>query len=696
MLGFYISIHQDKVIKVHPSMTTGFAMDFDGDEGNITLPYTPTAIDEIEKIVLCTHNMVSLGSSSLLIGYHQDVNIAAYILSLPGTYLSEEMFTYMAELAYEYGSRDGLITIPYDEWMDDHKRRCRLHNVEIRSGRSAYSLLIPRDLNWKHGNRRIVDGILVSGILGQKSCSGDPSSIGMRIHGTRGAHTTINWLDVSYQVLGRYLQRYGVTLGISDIDIPDEEFIEIQRVIDKALSETPREEDMGDVVLNNRREQDIITHLGNIRDSVGVIVLGNKDPKKEKVEKLILYINHTTYDELEIPITFPRGSMSRDEDVVTITDGRCTINTQEGWISWTRGDESYTWPFYIFRRVVFNKKEYRHHVSPLKAMIESGARGNSVSATQIAGNIGSLTYSGGRLPRMMGDGYNPNNMDGDYGKRSMPTYPFGDNSPQSRGFISSSYLQGMTQSDYMAAHVASRENMSANTSLTPDTGYFGRRVRVFLENIQVDYVHERQCVVDERGVIVTMDYILKSDKVFAIDGKFTFVDVEYEMSRINEMKFNTKALYVSIPYRESYLVYDDWLSSLRNVDRDIIISIDPRTDQDYYEYLRDYLPKEIHRTVYVIRSRSFLGFTEYDDILVVPIGRNPVISAHLEEGVSARIGDVNMRPVPSVSDIFPLLIGAVNIEDVTYMVRPDTRYLDLTKTHTLVESMLLLGRILPL
>jgi hypothetical protein len=668
------------------------------DELNTILPYTEEGINEVLNLMLITHHMASIASSSMIVGYHQDVNLAAYLLSLEGTYVEEDTFEELAAIVWEQGSQGKIISIPQEEWRRNLHERCLSVGVEPYSGRALFSSLLPTEMNWSRDDALIKDGILIRGVMNEKICSATPSSIGMNILRTLGSQYAMSWLNSSYQMLGRYVQLRGTTLGFPDIQINADKQKEIDAIIENGMKSAPPILQTGDITIDARRETDIMTHLGNIRDTVGVAILGDKDPKNVEVVHMSMIINRTVLRMMEIPLRAP-FSIGDDDEEVEVNEGSVTISTQQGYIKYSVGGEDYTWSMGLFPEVTLNGTTWIHRVHPLKAMIESGARGNSVSATQVAGSIGSLTYEGGRIPLMMQAGAIPRDTDKPTkGRRSMPIYPFGTDTPKAKGYIGPSYLKGVGAGDYVASHVASRQNMSANTSLTPMTGYFGRSMRVFTENLQIDYVEGKQAVVNERGVLVSLDHVLDPSKIFAIDGQYTFVNVGFELNNLRKKERTTSALYVQLPYKTDYLSYDTWLHTLKKVEIDIIISVDPRTDQEYYTFLRDILPKEIERKVTVLRSRNYMAFSEYESILVVPPEypiTDSLLSKKIPTGVSALMG-ITMRKVPTIRDLFPLIVGLIDISSVPMLARPAKEYKTLLQTHSLIEAILLMGDILPL
>jgi hypothetical protein len=60
--------------------------------------------------------------------------------------------------------------------------------------------------------------------------------------------------------------------------------------------------------------------------------------------------------------------------------------------------------------------------------------------------------------------------------------------------------------------------LTSNTDLTPKTGYFARRLRVFLEDLRIVRPAGRQIVVNEKGVIVMFDFNLNPSYIFEIKG----------------------------------------------------------------------------------------------------------------------------------------------------------------------------------
>ena len=82
MLGFYIKISLDKVIKIHPLVCTPFNADFDGDQMAVYIPVTQEAKAEIIEKMFVTKNLNSPANENLTTTPSQDIVLGIYFLSL--------------------------------------------------------------------------------------------------------------------------------------------------------------------------------------------------------------------------------------------------------------------------------------------------------------------------------------------------------------------------------------------------------------------------------------------------------------------------------------------------------------------------------------------------------------------------------------------------------------------------------------
>jgi len=81
MLGFYIKVSLDKVIKIHPLVCPPFNADFDGDQMAVYIPVSPEAKAEIIDKMFVTKNLNSPANEDLTTTPSQDIVLGIYFLT---------------------------------------------------------------------------------------------------------------------------------------------------------------------------------------------------------------------------------------------------------------------------------------------------------------------------------------------------------------------------------------------------------------------------------------------------------------------------------------------------------------------------------------------------------------------------------------------------------------------------------------
>jgi len=81
MLGFYIKMSLDKVIKIHPLVCTPFNADFDGDQMAVYIPVSPEAKAEVIERMFVTKNLSSPSNESLTTIPNQDIVLGIFFLT---------------------------------------------------------------------------------------------------------------------------------------------------------------------------------------------------------------------------------------------------------------------------------------------------------------------------------------------------------------------------------------------------------------------------------------------------------------------------------------------------------------------------------------------------------------------------------------------------------------------------------------
>lgn len=114
--------------------------------------------------------------------------------------------------------------------------------------------------------------------------------------------------------------------------------------------------------------------------------------------------------------------------------------------------------------------------NPLGVMISSKAKGTVKNLAQISGVLGQQFVEGAGRP--------PLNY---YGKRCLPYFEAGDDTPAARGFVGHSFSEGMLPSEFIFHQMPSRDGLLNTALSTSKTGHIHNRLLKILSNYRVDY-----------------------------------------------------------------------------------------------------------------------------------------------------------------------------------------------------------------
>jgi len=112
--------------------------------------------------------------------------------------------------------------------------------------------------------------------------------------------------------------------------------------------------------------------------------------------------------------------------------------------------------------------------NPVNNMILSGAGGNILNITQIACSVGQQSLWSGRI-----------NLG--FTNRTLSCFKENDLSPKSKGFIYSSYMDGMKPHEFFFNAITGRDGLMDTALRTPKSGYLYRRLANALQDLRVEY-----------------------------------------------------------------------------------------------------------------------------------------------------------------------------------------------------------------
>ncbi len=123
-------------------------------------------------------------------------------------------------------------------------------------------------------------------------------------------------------------------------------------------------------------------------------------------------------------------------------------------------------------------------------MTRTGARGSSLNIGQMSACVGQQSVRGKRILR-------------GYVSRALPHFPEGDPSPRARGFVYSSYQNGLDAIEFFFHAMGGREGLVDTAVRTQQSGYMQRRLINALEHIRLEY---DGTVRDSAGDIIQFKY----------------------------------------------------------------------------------------------------------------------------------------------------------------------------------------------
>jgi len=158
--------------------------------------------------------------------------------------------------------------------------------------------------------------------------------------------------------------------------------------------------------------------------------------------------------------------------------------------------------------------------------VGSGAKGDFFNIAQITGLLGQQNLEGKRVAPKIS-----------HGRRTLPHYPFTGMSKEreyeSRGFISSSFIHGLSPEEFFFHAMAGREGVCDTATSTAKSGYVQRKIVKVTENIQTQYDGTvRDCF----GKIYNFSYGehgYDAIKTVPVDGEPQFCDVSRLATRLN-------------------------------------------------------------------------------------------------------------------------------------------------------------------
>ena len=256
--AFYPVLVEGKAIKLHPLVCAPFNADFDGDQMAIHIPLSLEAQSEAKIMMLSANNIFSPANGKPIITPSQDIILGCRFLSVEKKGAKGE--------GMMFSNPEEAVTAYQDEELDLHaKIKVRINSadgpkiVETTMGRILFNEILPKGFRF------------VNEVLNKKKIS----DIVSECYKYFGRNATITLLDDIKSLGFEYATQGGVSIGMSDLDIPPQK----AECINDANSELNKVEEQykRGIITERERHNKIIDIWTKATDKVSDYVFKNLD-----------------------------------------------------------------------------------------------------------------------------------------------------------------------------------------------------------------------------------------------------------------------------------------------------------------------------------------------------------------------------------------------------------------------------------
>jgi len=267
MMCHRVKVLPGKTFRLNPAVCAPYNADFDGDEMNLHIPQTEEARAEAELLMQVQTQVISPRYGLSIIGMIQDAISGNYVLTG----------------AMEKIARQDAIDLLFRSRHFDFEN---FPKGDFISGKDVFSCILPNDFNFigktKTGVKVVIkNGKLLEGYMDSANLGGGKGLLLRTIHKTYGADAALIIMGKIFRLGIEILEKKGLTVSISDSDLPPEAINKIVKIYDLAEKEIAKLIDSFNdgklEVLPGRNEKDtleirIVEILNKSRNEAGIIV----------------------------------------------------------------------------------------------------------------------------------------------------------------------------------------------------------------------------------------------------------------------------------------------------------------------------------------------------------------------------------------------------------------------------------------
>ncbi len=224
-------------IQIHPLVCAAFNADFDGDQMAVHVPLSQAAVEEARKMMLSTHNMLLPSSGDPVVVPTLEMVLGCYYLTMikPGAKGEGMYFASFedAKLAYDLG----LIEVNAEIQVQD-KDKGGLIKTSV--GRIIFNDTLPKELGFRN---KVID-------------KKELKQITAECYHRLGNKVTASMLDKIKELGFRYATKSGISMSVSDLEIPTEK-PNILREAEEKVAEIDKEYQEG-LITEDERYQSVV------------------------------------------------------------------------------------------------------------------------------------------------------------------------------------------------------------------------------------------------------------------------------------------------------------------------------------------------------------------------------------------------------------------------------------------------------
>jgi DNA-directed RNA polymerase subunit A' len=227
IMGHYARILPYNTLGISPASTLPYNADFDGDEMNIHILQNEEAIAEADMLLNIKHNIVSPRHGLPLIGALQDFISGCAMLTSGGMIIDKRTAEFLlANIGVE-------VPLKKDKY----------------TGREIFSMLLPKDFNFESPSTtfnitkddnsyvRIKNGKLETGVIDSATIGKENGSLLQFMFVRYGADITARFIDQFSRLSLMVLLKYGMSVNISDFDMPQAAYTKIAETLNEGEAE---------------------------------------------------------------------------------------------------------------------------------------------------------------------------------------------------------------------------------------------------------------------------------------------------------------------------------------------------------------------------------------------------------------------------------------------------------------------------